>query len=51
VNPQREHAGERAQADGHDEQHGEHQLVDAAEQVHQPPRRLRHPPRRDVAGA
>jgi hypothetical protein len=48
VHEQRQHAGKRAQAHGHDEQHREHHLVDGARRVHHAPDRLPHPGRRDV---
>ena len=51
MDEERHHAGERAEPDGDDEEHGEHQLVDGAEGVHQPPDRLVDPPRDHVVRA
>ena len=50
VDPQRQHAGEGAEADGDHEQHGEHHFVDGACAVHQAARRLVDPPGNDVLG-
>jgi len=51
ADPQRQHAGEGAKADGDDEEHGEDHLVDRPAGVHQPAHRLVDPPGHDVLGA
>lgn len=48
---QRQHAGERAQADGDHEEHGEDHLVDRTAGIHHPPHRLVDPPGHDVLGS
>ena len=48
VDEQRHHAGEGPEPDGDHEQDGEHHLMDGAEEVHQPSRRLQDPPRHHV---
>jgi hypothetical protein len=50
VHEQRQGAGERPQPDRDHEEQREHHLVDRAQGVEQPPRRLAHPPGGDVGG-